>query len=1062
MTNILNFFRNNLLFLPEKKHVYVFLGLFLFSSFSLYSQTSIRGKVIDERTNTPVAGATVALKSTTDGVLTGLDGEFLFTTNRQLPVTLSVNLIGYRTQEIDVYDAEEPIIVTISENLNILDEIVVVGYGTARKSTYTGSIAVVGSKDLAKFQITNVTNALQGTVPGLQSISSAGQPGSDATIFLRGVGSVNASSNPLYVVDGVPFSGSISSIAANDIQSISVLKDATASALYGSRGANGVIIITTKQGTLKSKPVVSLSTLIGFTSRAVKDYKTLSTNNYFELQWEAIRNNQLDQGRSGAEAAAYASGEVANALKINPYGTNFPNPVGADGKIVAGATPLWDDSWGESLSRTGVRQQIDLSINGGGDNSKYFFSGGYIKEKGFIIGSDFERFNARSNITSNVNKWLETGFGLAASTSSQSSPPQTDSNQGNYANFQRLVADIYPVFERNADGSYVLDADGNKVYDFGNYRPSSAATGNNLIGSSKYNTYDNKQDIVSFRASAVITFLDGLKLRNSANADYSNRSTHSYTNPAYGSGISNGGSVSKSANRSIGYTVNSFIDYTAKFNETHFFNILAGPEVYSYNVSTLSGSRSNFGFLGKEEPAAASLLNSFTGIADNYKLSSFLAKVDYDYLHRYYLSASYRRDGSSRFSKDSRWGNFWSVGASWNAKKESFLSNVKWLDNLDLRVSYGAQGNDNLGTYYAYQDLYSIYNSLGQAGLVSSRLPTPNLKWETNLNLNFGLDFAAFNNRLITSIDVFERKSRDLLFSRPLAPSLGFGEIDANIGALRNRGIEAQIIVVPVINKDLKWDVNFNIAHFKNKITELPQKEIISGSIGQLGSTKKMTVGGSVYDFFIREWAGVDPANGDPLWYKNEYTTDGNGNKSITGRTTTNVYADADQYFQGSSLPDVYGGVTNTVRYKNFELSFLISYSIGGKVLDLDEVMIAHTGNNLGRTWTEEALNRWTPENTQTNYPRLTTTTTNWNSISSRFLYDASYARLKNINFVYSLPNSILSQLRLKDVRLRVNGENLLTWFGHKGMDPEQSVDGVTYYRYPAQKSFSFGLDITF
>lgn len=1062
MTNILNICRSSMLFLPCKKHVYVFLALWLFFSYSLYSQTSIRGTVIDENTNDPIIGATVALKSTTDGVLTGIDGEFVFTTNKSLPVTLSVSLIGYRTQEIDVYDAEEPIIVTLSENLNILDEIVVVGYGTARKSTYTGSIAVVGSKDLDKFQITNVTNALQGTVPGLQSISSAGQPGSDATIFLRGVGSVNASSTPLYVVDGVPFAGSISSISANDIQSISVLKDATASALYGSRGANGVIIITTKQGSLKSKPVVSLSSIIGFTSRAVKDYRTLSTNDYFELQWEAIRNNQLDQGKSLSEAGFYASGEVANALKINPYGSNYPNPVGADGRIVEGAVPLWNDNWGDALSRKGLREQIDLSITGGGENSKYFFSGGYIKEKGFIIGSDFERFNARTNITSNVNKWLETGFGLAASTSSQSSPPQTDSNQGNYANFQRLVANIYPVFERNVDGSFVFDADGNKVYDFGNYRPSSAATGNNLIGSSKYNTYDNKQDVVSFRTNAIVTFIEGLKLRASANADYNNRTTLSYTNPAYGSGISDGGSVSKSANRSIGYTVNSFIDYTAKFKETHFLNILAGPEVYSYNVSTLSGSRSNFGFLGKEQPVAASLLNSFTGLEDNYRLSSYLAKVDYDYNHRYYLSASYRRDGSSRFSEDSRWGNFWSVGASWNAKTESFLATVKWLDNLGVRVSYGAQGNDNLGTYYAYQDLYSIYNSLGQAGLVSSRLPTPGLKWETNLNLNLGIDFAAFENRLIASIDVFERRSRDLLFSRPLAPSLGFGQIDANIGALRNRGIEGQIMVVPIRNRDFKWDINLNFAHFRNKITELPQKEIVSGSIGQLGSTKKMVVGGSVYDFFIREWAGVDPANGDPLWYKNEYTTDSNGNKVVSGRTTTNVYADGDQYFQGSSLPDLYGGVMNTLHYKNFELSFLIAYSLGGKVLDLDEVMIAHTGNNLGRTWTEEALNRWTPENTNTDYPRLTTATTNWNSISSRFLYNASYARLKNVNFVYTLPASVVSHLKLKNVRLRINGENLLTWFGHKGMDPEQSVDGVTYYRYPAQKAYSFGLDITF
>lgn len=1062
MVNI-QLFKDIRLSLQGKKYLSFSLFFLLFSISVSQAQISIRGKVIDSRNGISVPGALIKVKSANNATQSDFDGKFeLSVNNKSFPVSLLVSFLGYKAQEIDVYESGDDIIVSLSENKNILDEIVVVGYGTAKRSTYTGSIAIVGSKDLEKLQITNISKALQGTVPGLQSVSSAGQPGSDAAIYLRGVGSVNASSTPLYVVDGVPFAGNISSINANDIQSISVLKDATASALYGSRGANGVIIITTKQGNSNQKAVVSFSSNIGFTSRAVKDYETLGIKDYYELQWEAIRNNQLDQGKSSDAAAAYASTELVGSLKVNPFGSSYPQPVGVDGKIVSGAEPLWNDSWADALSRTGVRQQYDLSIAGGSSNSKYFISGGYLNEKGFIIGSDFERFNARANVTSTVNRWFETNFGISASTSKQSAPPQTDSSTGNFANFQRLVADIYPVYERNDDGSYVLDANGNKVYDYGNYRPSSAATGNNLLGNAKYNKYDNKQDVVSFRASTIISFTEGLKLKSSANADYNARVTHSYTNPAYGSGISTGGSVSKGSSRALGYTVNSFLDYTLNLKDKHFVNVLTGPEVYVYNVSSLSGSRSNFGFQDKDEPAAASLLNSYTGASDNYKLASYLAKIDYDYLHRYYLSASFRRDGSSRFSKDSRWGNFWSIGASWNAKSEQFLTSVKWIDNLTVRSSYGAQGNDNLGTYYAYQDLYSIYNSLGEAGLISSRLPTPNLKWETNLNLNFGVDFSAFDNRLIASIDIYERKSKDLLFSRPLAPSQGFSEIDANIGALRNRGIEGQIQVLPVRNKDFTWNVNLNFGHYKNKITELPQTEIISGSIGQLGSTKKMVIGGSIYDFFIREWAGVNPATGDALWFKNETTTDGNGNKIITGRTTTNVYADADSYFQGSSLPDIYGGITNTFTYKNFELSFLFSYSIGGKVLDLDEVMISHTGNNQGRTWSKEALKRWTPDNTDTNYPRLTTTTTSWNSISSRFLYDATYARLKNLNFSYTLPQSLLSQAKLKDVKLKVNTENLFTIFGHKGMDPEQSVDGVTYYRYPAQKSVSFGVDISF
>jgi TonB-linked SusC/RagA family outer membrane protein len=504
------------------------------------------------------------------------------------------------------------------------------------------------------------------------------------------------------------------------------------------------------------------------------------------------------------------------------------------------------------------------------------------------------------------------------------------------------------------------------------------------------------------------------------------------------------------------------LDYTFDLGAEHHFNVLGGQELYLLNTSGLSGSRSNFGFQGKDEPAAASLLNSFTGGSDEYKLSSFLGKLDYNYSQKYFLSASFRRDGSSRFSPESRWGNFWSLGASWNASSESFLKEVTWLSNLSIRSSYGAQGNDNLGGYYAYQDLYSIYNSLGEAGLVTSRLPTPGLKWESNLNFNAGIDFGIFNNRISGTFEVYQRASRDLLFSRPLSPSLGFTAIDDNIGSLKNNGFDVQLNFVPVTTTDFRWDLGINLGHYTNKITKLPQKEIISGAVGQLGSTKKLVVGGSVYDFFIREWAGVDPANGKPLWYKNTFDTDASGTRTVNGRTTTSVFAEADQYFQGSALPDVYGGITSNLKYKNLELSILVSYSLGGKILDLDEVMISHNGDNPGRTWSKDVLNRWTPENPNTDVPRLNTQASNWNSISTRFLYDADYARLKNLTLSYSIPNQWASTIGFRNVRFSASGENLFTLFGHDGLDPEQAVDGVTFYRYPAQKTIAFGLNASF
>ncbi|UEG54821.1 TonB-dependent receptor [Mucilaginibacter daejeonensis] len=1042
-----------------KYKLLLFLFLTGWASYALAQERKINGTVTQEGTSQPLPGVNVNVKGQKKNTQTDPDGKFSIVVQGNNDV-LVFTYVGFDNKEVPA--SSNTFAVQLKPSNNNLNEVVVVAYGTANKATYTGSASVVNAADLEKRQVSNISRTLQGVVPGVQSVASGGQPGSEATIRLRGIGSVNASSDPLYVVDGVPFSGNINSINTADVESISVLKDASASALYGSRGANGVIIITTKRGKFNAKPTVTFSANTGYSSRAVKDYEFVSTNDYFQLQWEALRNTQLDQGKTAQQAAQFASTELVSNLKINPYGSAYPNPVGLDGKLVAGATPLWDDDWSKSLSHTGIRRQVDLGISGGSADSKYFVSGGYLDDKGFIVGSHFSRFNTRVNYSTKVNKWFEAGVNVAASTTSQDSPPQTDSSQGNFANFGRLVADIYPVYERNADGSYKLDASGNRIYDFGNYRPSAAATGNNLLGIAELNRYNNKQDALTFRGNLQFNIIDGLKLKSSVNTDYNNRSALSYTNPFFGSGITGGGSVSKSASRTVGYTINNLLDYTFNVANAHHFNVLAGQEVYILNISGLSGSRSNFGFGDKQEPAAASLLNSFTGNSDQYKLSSFLGKLDYNFDQRYYLSASFRRDGSSRFSPSSRWGNFWSVGASWNAKAEDFLKNTSWLNAFTVRSSYGAQGNDNLGSYYAYQDLYSIYNSLGQAGLVTSRLPTPGLKWETNLNFNAGVDFAILDNRISGTFEVYQRRSKDLLFSRPLAPSLGYTAIDDNIGSLRNNGFEGQINLVPVVNKDLKWTVGFNFGHYNNKITRLPQKEIIAGSIGQLGSTKKLTVGSSVYDFYIREWAGVDPSNGKPLWYKNTYTTDAAGNRTVTGRTTTSVYAEADQYFSGSALPKLYGGFNTSLRYKRFELYALVAYNIGGKILDLDEVMILHTGENTGRTWSKEILNRWTPDNRNTDVPRLTTVTTNWNSISTRFLHDASYARLKNVSLTYSLPDQWTSRVGLKNVRVYARGENLLTVYGHKGMDPEQAVDGVTFYRYPAQKTYTFGLDLSF
>jgi TonB-linked SusC/RagA family outer membrane protein len=1033
--------------------------LIVFPSLVFAQQNRIEGRILDAETDEPLIGASVFLADKKTGTVSDQNGSFVLNV-QSLPVTLGISYLGYKPEKVKVYSTEAPVVISLKPTSGTLDEFVVVGYTTAKKSSYTGSVAVVGVKELEKLQITSTGKALQGTVPGLQSIAQTGQPGSDASLYVRGIGSVNASTSPLYVVDGVP-GANPNQISGKDIQSISILKDATASALYGSRGANGVIVITTKSGNLNAKPTVHFSANYGYTGRAVKDYEYLSPKEYYELQWEAIRNTQQDQGKSAAEAAQYATDYLVDgSLKVNIWGPQYPKPVGTDGKLVAGAVPLWNDDWGKAISRAGVRQQYDLSVSGGSANTRYFFSGGYLSEEGWIRTSKFERYNFRTNIQSKVNDWFEAGGNISLSSSFQKSPTQEDSNTGNFANFQRLISNIYPVYERNPDGSYVLDENGNKKWDYGVWRPTTAASGSNILGSAEHAISGTRTDAVLLTTNFNITFLKGLLWKTTASVDYRANTSHSYSHSYYSTGvISEGaGSASRSASRNLNYTVNSFIDYTLNLGETHSFNLLAGPEVYIMNSSSLSGSRTGFPILGKTEPSAGTTSGTFYGTSDEYRLASWLGKLDYDYLDRYHFSASFRRDGSSRFSKQSRWGNFWSVGAAWNVKKEDFLKNIQDLDALNLRFSYGAQGNDNVGNY-AYGGFYEIYNSLDMLGLLPSDLPTPELKWETNLNLNFGIDVALFDNRLIAQIDLYNRQSKDLLFEKPLSPSTGYSGINANIGSLRNRGIDGQITGTPIRNRDFRWDITLNFGHYTNKITKLPQEEILTGSIGQYGNTKKMVEGGSVYDFYIKEWAGVNPENGKASWYKD--IVDENGN--VTGQTTTEDQTEATPYFQGSSLPDLYGGLNNSFSWKGFGLSFLLSYSIGGKIFDGDQPMIMHLGYAPGRAWSKEALARWTPENTDTDFPRLSYVSDPWNTIpSTRFLYTATYARLKHINLSYSLPHSLVSAWNLQEVRLRFTGENLLTFFGHKGLDPEQTVSGATYYRYPAQKAYSFGIDVSF
>ena len=1020
---------------------------------AVQQEIRISGTVISD--GEPLPGVSVQIKGETTGTITDMDGKYSISAPSD--AILVYRFVGLKTVEQPV-NGRDMINVTLESDSKELDEVMVVAYATAKKYSFTGAASTVKGDEIAKLQVASVSRALEGTVSGVQASAASGQPGTDAEVRIRGIGSINASSAPLYVVDGVPFDGSVNSINPDDIASMTVLKDAASAALYGSRGANGVIIITTKQGQTDSKTTVNVKASFGGSNRAVRDYDRIGTNDYFQLYWEALRNQYAKdtENYTPATAAAQASKDLVTKLMgdgPNPYGTNYPQPVGTDGKLVDGARPLWDFDWSDAMEQQALRTELNLNVSGGGQKNQYFFSAGYLNDKGIALESGYQRFNLRSNITSEMTSWLKGGVNMSFAHSMQNYPVSSDTKTSNVINAGRTMPGFYPIYEVNADGSLKTDANGELIPDFGSYRPSGSTSNWNLPATLPLDKSERMKDEFSGRTFLEVTFIPGLKFKTSFNFDLINYNSLDFTNSLIGPSVTTGGGSSRVNTRTFSWTWNNIVTYDKTIGEHH-FNILAGQEAYSYRYDELSASRTKMALPDMPELVVGSQLTGGSGYRIDYALAGYFTQLLYDYQSKYFFSASYRRDGSSRFAPETRWGNFWSLGASWRIDRENFMiSTSDWLSALTLKASYGAQGNDNLGTYYASKGLYAIVSNLGENALFSDRIATPKLKWETNLNFNVGIDFSLWNNRVSGSFDFFQRRSKDLLYSRPVAPSLGYKSVDENVGALKNTGIELSLNGTLINTQDFIWKLGLNLTHYKNEVTELPLKDMPPSGVN------KLAVGRSVYDFYTKEWAGVDPENGNPLWYMDILDKDDN----VVGRGTTSVYKDATDYFVNkSSLPKVYGGFNTSFSYKGVELSAIFAYSVGGYIMNRDITMILHNGSSAGRAWSKEILNRWTPENRYTDVPALATTTNNWTSYSTRFLQNNSYMRLKNLTLSYTLPKQLVSKASLSNVQVFVQSDNLFTIHRNQGLDPEQGITGLTYYRYPAMRSFTGGINVTF
>lgn len=1032
----------------------------------------IKGRITDAA-GMPLPGVSVRIAKTNKGTVTNANGEFKL--DAPTTGTLVVSFVGYVDQEVAI-NSRSTVNVTMTADTKGLNEVVVIAYGTANRKTFTGSLAQIDSKTLESRPLTNAFNALEGAAPGIQVTSGSGQPGEAPAIRIRGVGSINASSEPLYVVDGVPYSGDISSINANDIESMSLLKDAASSALYGARAANGVVMITTKKGKAKGNHI-SIRAMQGVTSRGLPEYERVNAYEYYPLMWEAYRNSLITSTVNIDQASAIASGQVAGKkgifeqLGYNPFNVANNEIVGTDGKINPNAKLKYaeDLDWTDAIQRTGTRGDYNVNFNGNSEKSDYLISLGYVKDKGFVKKSDFERVTGRINVNTHPLSWFKTGLNANGSfVKSNQANVDGSSSYVNPFNFTRYMGPIYPVHAHDpATGDYLLDANGQHIYDLGNMsalglanRPAGASAGRHVIAETEYNDNSFRRNNLSARTYGEITFLKDFKFTTNLSVDITNTLTGTYDNTTVGDGAPAGRASRMNVMR-VGFTMNQLLNYGHTFGK-HTVEALVGHENYDLTRDEFYGSRQNIIIdAGNSELINFTTTNSLYSYQIKYRTEGYLSRVNYSYDDKYYLSGSFRRDGTSRFSSDLRRGNFWSVGGAWRMDGENFIKDIKWIDLLKLRASYGVVGNDALldadgnNIYYAWQALYGPNANADEPGVIQTSIGSK-LQWEQNSTYDVGVDFGIFNQRVTGSVEYFRRQSSNLLFSVPLPLSSGLTEQYANIGTMFNRGIEVNIGADIVRTKDFKWRLDVNATTYKNQVTKLPKEEIISG-------TKKLKAGQGMYDYWLREYMGVDPKTGNPLYRANTLPA----NSTTTwvredGDTVTTQVNNAKYHYSGSAIPDVYGGITNTFTYKNFELSFLLSYQLGGKVYDANYAQLMN-GATYGGALSKDMLNRWQKEGDITNVPKLNAANaTNLASATSdRWLTSASYLNLRRVSLGYSLPQSVISRAHLSAASLFLSGENLALFSARKGMNITQAFTGVTSNGYVPARIVTFGINVS-
>lgn len=1161
-----------------------------------FAQSAVSGKVTDEA-GEPCVGANVLIKGTTTGTMTDLDGNYSLTDVRKGAI-LVFSSIGYTSQEVRL-GSSSVVNVVLKSDADFLNEVVIVGYGTAKRKDLTGSLTQIDNKLIASQNSSSATKALEGAVPGIVYASVDGQPGNDAGLRVRGLGSTNVgASNALVIIDGVPAQGDnpLSNMNQEDIASITVLKDAASTAIYGSRGANGVILVTTKRGD-------SGRTKISFQARAgwntVGSYKVGQVDNaagIYEYLWQSIYNSYR-YGVNGAgpalnketgeyytnignpnvshdAAAEFASQHLFNYIGLNdsfgrnmlgnymaynvPGATYTPDGtgssasstmtgaylVGTDGKINPNASLLYDDTYADALLKTGFRQQYDLSASGGSDKEDHYLSLGYLTDPSYVPNSRFERITGRANINVNLFKWLKVGANVGYTRSRTNyqgtywAARNSGSNQGNITRYVNGHTPIVPFYAHDAEGNYIYDKNGDRVRNYlynSTYSPL-GQTGNNYGSTDIMYAMDNdiREDLTSTlntRTYIEIPFLDHFTFRTDFAYDKINRTTTVYYNGTTGRAASIGGYFGKRMNDIEVMNLQHRLTYNQDFGKHH-VDAMALFEDSDWEQQTVNwGSADEFipGFL-----AAGNFVGRYYGAGsaptpgyghDIERMRSWLGRANYIFADKYYVSGSVRRDGSSKFRKENRWGTFWSVGAGWRFTEESFMQDLRdsWLNNGKLRASYGVIGNQNgIGRYqtyrtWGYSTTYQTTNNgtgrptgdsykLSMGGLVNTQLT-----WEETKTFDVGLDLTLFN-RIDLTFDWYNRVTGNSQFNQPVSYlAMGQTTLPRNIAELTNRGIELDINADIIRTKDIRWNVAFNITHYTTKLTDLPDDAIPAhaeglpdgtwednqGSWASAGGSQQNAnvylrgIGRDWFNLYMYKYAGIDQSSGLPMYFHRVTEADHAAGKykdtEVGGSVKTTNYANASKYEVGSAIPTFQGGFNTSFSYKNFYVNAQFAYQIGGKffsrnyaeylynVVDAQMYRMMFVSKDVkGNTWTPNNTGagfpmQWYPAGENSYFSGTSANGGNW-SFTDESLFSASYLRLKNLTLGYNVSKSLLNKLRIdkvvSNIKVFASSDNLFILSAAKAIDPTMSASGgyndVDSYTFPNMRTYTIGINLDF